>query len=321
MPLIYDIKVRKYLFDLTFKKYNNPKNRSDVTDHSLSFNLNDYMINLEDYLMDDWKWTILSNDGIDTNFQSVHEDYYGPKYGSICFPYAGNYCRYERDFHAGDSWSIGCYFRISQLGLEAYRNNNDVNYINGFTWTDGGDNTWELRVINATNDNIDEYGAAVYLNSKPIVNCPYGWRPDEWLHIVAQYDSLSETDQNLTLFLNGVKANSTNMRNYIPYHQLRDITADKKFLSDICTFKNVTFGWTQKTFSGIIPFYLDDLFLCSTSVFTKNNNPIPNRRMMELYPPMEIRRKYYYSGHKRVNGASNFYQHSNSTMDKLQGGD
>ena len=111
------------------------------------------------------------------------------------------------------------------------------------------------------------------------------------------------------------------MRNYIPYHQLRDITADKKFLSDICTFKNVTFGWTQKTFSGIIPFYLDDLFLCSTSVFTKNNNPIPNRRMMELYPPMEIRRKYYYSGHKRVNGASNFYQHSNSTMDKLQGGD
>ena len=85
MPLTYDIKVRKYLFDLTFKKYNNPKNRSITTDHSLSFNLNDYMINLEDYLMDDWKWTILSNDGIDTNFQSVHEDYYGVYLFSLCW--------------------------------------------------------------------------------------------------------------------------------------------------------------------------------------------------------------------------------------------
>lgn len=311
MPIVYDVRVRKYLFDLTFKKYNNLKNKSDVTDHSLSFNLNDYMINLEDYEMDDWKWYIFSNDGIDTNFQSVHEEYYGPKYGSICFPYAGNYCRYARDFHVCDSWSIGCYFRIPLLGLETYKNNNDVNYINGFTWTDGGDNTWELRIINATNDNIDEFGIAVYLNSKPILNYSYGWRPDEWLHVVAQYDSLTETDRNLSLFLNGIKTNSTNIRNYIPQNKL----------NDICTFKNVTFGWTQKTFSGIIPFYLDDLFLCSTPVFTKDNNPKPNRRMMELYPPMEIRSKYYYSGHKRVDGASNFYQHANSNIDKLQGGD
>lgn len=308
MPVINDTKVRKYLFDLTFKKYNNPKNRSIITDHSISFNINDYMINLEDYNMNDWEWNILSNDGIDTNFQSVHEDYYGPKYGSICFPYAGNYCKYARDFFAGDSWSIGCYFRISQLGLETYKNNN-INYINGFTWTDGGDNTLELRVLDAINNNIDEFGASVYLNSKLILNHSYGWIPDKWLNIVIQYNSLTETDQNLTLFLDGIKVNSTDMRNYIPYQQLKDIY----------TFKNITFGWTQKTFSGIIPFYLDDLFLCSTPVFAKDNNPKPNRRMIELYPPMEIRRKYYYSGNKRVNGASNFYQHSNSIMDKLQG--
>lgn len=321
MAIVYDISVRKYLFDLTFKKYNNPKNRSIMTDHSLSFDLNNYMINLEDYLMDDWKWNILSNDGIDTNSQSVYEDYYGPKYGAICFPHAGNYCTYNRDFYAGDSWSIGCYFKISQLGLETYKNNDNVNYINGFNWTDGGDNNWQLRVLNATNDNIDEFGIAVYFNSKPIVSYSYGWRPDEWLHVVAQYDSLSETDQTLSLFLNGIKTNSTNMKNYIPNQQSKDITVVKNFLSNICTFKNVTFGWTQKTLSGIIPFYLDDLFLCSTSVFKKDNNPKPNRRMMELYPPMELRRKYYYSGHKRVDGASNFYQHSNSVIDKLQGGD
>lgn len=312
---------RRYLFALAFKKYNNPKNRQVETDHSISFDLNNYMVNYEDYMMDGWNWTIKSNDGIDTNHQSVYEDYYGAKYGSICFSHVGNYCTYTREFNTVDSWTIGCYFKLSIEAINTYYNNDNINYTNGITWTDGNGKKFELRLLNATND-TDILGVAVYYDSKSILSYPYGFRPDEWIHVALQFDYITEIDSLLTLYLDGVKVGTVNMKNFTPYHKLRDSDSDTTFLNNICIFKNVTFGWVQESYNGIIPFYIDDLFLCNTSLFEKDNNPKPNRRIFELYPPMEINKKYYFSSTKRKDGgASNFYKYSNSFMDKLQGGE